>query len=341
MTDIQSERREDQSTPQDNIPPPRDERLLVIGARRLRGLVKRLSSDRASVSFIRKFLTGAMFAGFFALWLAPLRLRAKWRGGVRLMAKTDTGMSLACQPPDLIQMYLYLFDIWEPDLTAYLRSHLSTGRVFVDVGANIGYFSLEAARLVGPDGHVVAIEAAPWIAEELHKNVVRNGQEEIIRLVTMAVSDRQTVLDLFAGPVNNIGLTTTVAGRGFQKRATIEAAPLGSILSPEEIKHARIIKIDVEGAEVAVLDGMLPMIDSLAQDVDILIELSPAWWPDKSRTPDEVLEPFFKAGFEAYTLSNDYWPWRYLWPYCVEPPRPVTHPLPADVKRIDLLLTRT
>ena len=187
----------------------------------------------------------------------------------------------------------------------------------------------------------MAIEAAPWISEELHENVVRNGQEGIVRLVNKAVSDRLGDLDLYAGPVQNMGLTTTVSLRGFQKRSTIEAAPLGSILTTEEIKRAQIIKIDVEGAEVAVLDGMRPMIDSLADDVDILLELSPAWWPDKSRMPDESLQPFIDAGFRAFTLENNYWPWRYLWPNCVRLPRPVTHPLPDDVKRIDLLLTRS
>lgn len=335
------ERQKDQSTPQDETARPQAERLLAIGARWMRAIVILLRSDRTSVSPVRKFMTGALFVPFFAIWLVLLRLRAKWGGGVQLMAKTDSGMSLACRPPDLIQMYIYLFDIWEPDLTSYIRAHLTPGRVFVDVGANIGYFSLEAAQLVGPEGCVVAIEAAPWIGHELYENVVRNGQERIIRLVNKAVSDRQVDLDLYAGPVKNMGLTTTVASRGFKKRVTIEAAPLGSILTSEEIERAQIIKIDVEGAEVSVLDGMRPLIDTLAEDVDILIELSPAWWPDKSRTPDEVLQPFYDAGFNAYTLENNYWPWRYLWPNCVQPPRPVTHPLPDDVKRIDLLLTRS
>lgn len=166
----------------------------------------------------------------------------------------------------------------------------------------------------------------------LDERLLALGASWLRRLVSWLRSDRKSL--------STLRKLTTVAGRGFQKRATIEAVPLGSILTPGEIKLAQIIKIDVEGAEVAVLDGMIPLLDSLAQDVEILLELSPAWWPDKSRTPDEVLEPFFKAGFQAYTLSNDYWPWRYLWPNCVEPPRPVTQPLPADVKRIDLLLTR-
>lgn len=340
MADGNREKQKDQSMPLDQAVCPRDERLLVIGARWIRAIVFRLRSDQTSVSLARKLMSGVLFVPFFAIWLVPLRLRAMWRGGVQLMAKTDSGMRLACRPPDLIQMYIYLFDIWEPDLTSYIRSHLTPGRVFVDVGANIGYFSLEAARLVGPEGRVVAIEAAPWIGNEFHENVVRNGQEGIIRLVNKAVSDRQEDLDLYAGPVQNMGLTTTVASRGFQKRETIEAIPLGSILTSEEIKRAQIIKIDVEGAEVKVLDGMRPLIDTLADDVDILIELSPAWWPDKSRTPDEVLQPFFDAGFKAYTLENNYWPWRYLWPNCVQLPKPVAHPLPDDVKRIDLLLTR-
>jgi len=255
-------------------------------------------------------------------------------------AVTDGGLRLRCGPPDLVQMYIYLFGTWEPDLTAYIRRRLKPGGVFIDVGANVGYYSLEAARLLGPEGRVVAIEPAPWILRALRHNLRLNDAADRVRVVDRAVGGRAGTVELYAGPEKNIGLTTTVAGRGFRQRAVVDAAPLGALLDPRERRGASIIKIDVEGAEAGVLDGIVGLLPELPDDVDLLIELSPAWWPDRSRTPDEVLAPYFAAGFRAFTLENSYWPWRYLWPRACAPLRPARHPLPADVKRIDLLLTR-
>src|SRR6266545_4932566 len=69
--------------------------------------------------------------------------------GVRLLVETD----------DLIQGYIYLFGVWEPNITDWIRRTLLPGDTFVDVGSNIGYYSTLAARLVGSAGSVVAIDA--------------------------------------------------------------------------------------------------------------------------------------------------------------------------------------
>jgi FkbM family methyltransferase len=318
-----------------------DERLLATTGRGLRAMARRLQTTRENIGPVAKFVRAMLFVPLFALWLAPLRVRAFWRGSIRVRATTDTGTTFDCRPPDLIQMYLFLFGMWEPDLTSYLRRHLKPGRTFIDVGANIGYFSLEASRLVGADGKVVAIEAAPWICELLEGHLKSNATPGPVRTVNRAVSDRVHEIELYAGPDKNVGLTTTVQSRGMRHRGAVAAAPLGDLLEPEDVSTAQIIKIDVEGAEVAVLEGMRPLLANLPADVEFLIELSPAWWEDTSRTPDEVLQPYYDAGFRAHEMQNSYWPWRYLWPRCATAPVPARRPLPANVKRIDLLLTRS
>jgi len=316
------------------------ERALAWGARRVRVWARRLQTQRTTVGPMRKVALAALFVPVFSVWLALLRLHSWRRGGIALVAETDGGMRLRCRPPDLVPMYIYLFGLWEPDLTAFLRQRLRPGGVFIDVGANIGYYGLEAARFLGPGGRVVAIEPAPWILAELRHNVRINDLDDRVRVVDRAAAGSVGMVDLYAGPAMNVGLTTTVASRGFRRTATVEAAPLGSLLEPEECRRAAVIKIDVEGAEAGVIDGLIELLPILPHDVDLLIELSPAWWPDRSRTPDQILAPLCAAGFRAFTMENSYWPWRYLWPRCCAPPRAVRGPLPAAVKRIDLLLTR-
>ena len=93
------------------------------------------------------------------------------------MCPTRFGGVMQGNTQDLIQRYLYWFGVWEPQLTCWIKSRLPPRRVFVDVGANIGYYSLLAASLVGDDGQVVAIEASPSIYRLLCNNL------ELIRAI--------------------------------------------------------------------------------------------------------------------------------------------------------------
>ena len=106
----------------------------------------------------------------------------------------------------------------------------------------------------------------------LQETLTRNDLTNV-RLVAAAVSDRDHELPLFAGPSHNSGLTTTVARSGLREQGRVRAAPLGSLVTREELATARLIKIDVEGAEDRVLAGMLASVDALAADAESVVEL--------------------------------------------------------------------
>ena len=99
----------------------------------------------------------------------------------------------------------------EPDQLPYEKPCL--GDVFVDVGANIGYFSLLTAKLVGPTGKVLAIEAAPFIFEKLFENIQKNGLQHIHAL-NLAVSDTDGVASIYAAPEANVGETKLLETEG-------------------------------------------------------------------------------------------------------------------------------
>src|SRR5450755_115400 len=80
---------------------------------------------------------------------------------------TSRGWRVRGNTTDWIQRQLYYFGLWEPNLSAWIERRLSTGDVFVDVGANVGYFTLLAAGVVGKTGKVVAIEPMPEIFRHL------------------------------------------------------------------------------------------------------------------------------------------------------------------------------
>ena len=206
----------------------------------------------------------------------------------------------------------------------------------MDVGANIGYHTLLAARA---GGRVVAIEASPAIFRVLGEQVSANDAPGV-RLVNKAASENAGTCSIYAGPIQNIGLTTTVRRRGFAEECRVASAPLADLLEPDELRTVRLVKIDVEGGEPAVLRGMVGFLQACPHDVEILLELSPSWWSDRTQTPRDVLRPLVDAGFNVYRIDNNLWPWRYLWPNDVRPPVRDRGPLTRRVKRLDLVLSR-
>ena len=310
--------------------------------RLLRAWIRVLSTDRSDVGAIEKFLRGALLVPAFGFALVMLWIRAAVRGPVIVEARARFGRTFRCKLPDLIQMYIALFDTWEPDLTQFIQERLRPGDVFIDVGANIGYYTLLASAKVGAAGAVVAIDALPSNFAELQHNLDINEGSANVRAINGGVSDARGTIDVYAGPAHNVGLATTAPGnrRNLRREASVPAAPLADFLRDDEIRRARVVKIDVEGGEPAVVSGMTRFLSECGERVEILLELSPAWWSDPALTPEAVLKPLRKAGFNTYVMNNSYWPWRYLWPRSVARPRRVQTLSDKRVKRIDLVVSR-
>ncbi|HEX8887734.1 MAG TPA: FkbM family methyltransferase, partial [Pyrinomonadaceae bacterium] len=88
--------------------------------------------------------------------------------------------------------------LYEPQVTAFLKQHLQEGMAFIDVGANIGYFTLMAATLVGRSGRVIAVECNPRNCELLYMSLHRNGFEEVL-VYPFALSDAQKLMSFTSG----------------------------------------------------------------------------------------------------------------------------------------------
>jgi FkbM family methyltransferase len=316
------------------------ELMVVATACGLRSAARRLGTPKQTVPRAERMFRAALLIPVFAALSLLLRGYGRLGHAVKMPGRTGFDATLMCRLPDLIATYIWVFDEWEPDLTRFIASRLGDGDVFIDVGANIGYYSLLAAGPVGDHGGVVAVEASPAMFDDLHQNVDVSSHRDRIREVNMAAAAKSGTLTVYAGPRNNAGMSTTLASRGLHAESTIDAKPLEEILTFREITSARLIKIDVEGAEPDVLAGMRNIIGTLRDDAEIVVELSPRWWPDRQLRPVDVLRPFIEAGFNVYELTNSYAAWRYLWPNDVRDAIRLRDPLTARVSRLDLVLSR-
>jgi FkbM family methyltransferase len=185
---------------------------------------------------------------------------------------------------------------------------LEPGDTFVDIGANIGYDTLLASKLVGAAGGVVSIEAAPDTFLKLKENITRNRCQNV-RAVNVAASAVRERLSICSRSSTNSGAATTVPGIGNIKIAEVDAFPLDQILTPQERLHAKLVKIDVEGAECGILQAIVDKLSTYPSCMQVIVEMA-ADQPDATR----VFEAMLSAGFSAYSLKNDYsYAWYLKW----------------------------
>jgi FkbM family methyltransferase len=216
---------------------------------------------------------------------------------------TPQGLRLEGNTRDWIQRTLYYFGVWEPNLTAWIGNRLAPGDVFVDVGANVGYFSLLAARLVGASGAVVAVEAMPAIYEHLLRHVRANGLTNCRCVNEAAVGpDSPREVTLFWGGAGNIGSSGMIERDTEARAIRVPARPLRAILTDVECRRARIIKVDVEGVEAEAIRGL--GLDSGRFDprLELIVEVA----EDAARAGERewLLQHFRDLGYFAYVLPE-------------------------------------
>lgn len=263
------------------------------------------------------------------LWLFASRY-INWRG-LDLTATTSDGSLMRVNTRDLIQQYIYWFGVWEPALSAFLRAWLRPADTFIDVGANVGYFSLLAAQRVGAAGHVVAIEAAPPTFTMLEHNIALNDGVRI-RAVNAAAAAETGEVTITMGSEFNIGSASLRRGKGEAYR--VHGAPLADLLTASEMAEARAFKIDIEGAEAPVMAELCARLGQLRHDVAIVVEVRP---DEFGGSLPEMLDYFRAAGFVQYELRNTYGIEEYV--AKDNPAKPVPSAVPPD-RQCDLLLLR-
>ncbi len=162
-------------------------------------------------------------------------------------------------------------DDYEPDVTAVFRRLLLPGMGVLDLGANIGYFTMLSASIVGPTGHVTAVEPNPRNARLLEASRRANGFEHV-RVAQVAAGRDLGLLSLHASFSN--GTTSDLAGElGALLDAEIVPCLRADLLVPAG-RRINLVKLDVEGAEYNALLGCSEL---LARDRPVLVsEFSPS-----------------------------------------------------------------
>lgn len=182
----------------------------------------------------------------------------------------------------------------------YIHNKLKKGDVFIDIGANIGAISLIAASKVGDHGKVYAFEPNKVVLPRLVENVHLNNMDGIIKVLAMAVSNTNsevTFINEEASEVSHISYSK----RSEMTTELVKTVALNKFIKNNKINKVKMIKIDVEGAELNVLKGCMGVFNNIES---MLVEINTNSEKYGNSTQD-TLDFISEQGYKTYHFADN------------------------------------
>ncbi len=246
-------------------------------------MVRHVFRSTGHINLIRMLL--GPIAGRFMFRMAPVT-----NGTFNLNGHTMALAGGGRYPPIDMAMGRY-----EEQTVNLLKSRVDPGMGMVDIGAHVGYFTLLGANLVGPEGRVYAFEAEPQNFSLLVSNIKRNGYHNIVP-EEQSVSDECGTTQLFLSGLDN-GSHSIFRAR--ERRiigdVQVKTTTLDAFLEARDWPRIDLIKIDVEGAEIQVLQGMKRLLQ--LQPPELVIEFCPFLLESAGKQPIDLINEIRNQGY--------------------------------------------
>jgi FkbM family methyltransferase len=215
--------------------------------------------------------------------------------------QVEPGIKMQLDPYDFVSRKILEEGVWEPQSIQAVADHLSPSATFIDVGAHIGYYSLKAAIMVGPNGHVISVEPNPQTLPKLRANI-EASEAHAVSVWPVACAQSESTLQFYAAPESNTGESSLSKENASQEGAapvaySVPARPLDAIVKEAKLDRVDVIKIDVEGAEFEVLKGAAKTLDDYRPV--LIIELMPNQLKSMGTSIDEVNQFLASHGYTA------------------------------------------
>ena len=261
-------------------------------------LASRMAAPARLEPFPRWFL-GAGEKGF-----GPKLRRSLWRRMRKPMVMPwIENLQVNIEPNNETCRSLFVTGRYEPNELCVLDRVLKAGMVFVDVGANVGLYSLFAASKMGGQGIVVAIEASSRECDRLRRNIELNGFRNV-RVIQAAASDRVGETELMVAPPEHGGHNTLGAfayGTPVESKERVKTTRIDDIVRERALTRLDVIKMDIEGAELAALRGAEETLRRFHPL--LLLEVSDRSLQHQHATSGQLLDHVASFGYRMYAFD--------------------------------------
>lgn len=228
--------------------------------------------------------------------IAPSDVPPALDGGEFECLDTDVGALWMPAQDEVMRPFIRRMRTWEAAEAELLRSLIRPGCRFLDVGANVGYFSLFAAQCA-PGVIIDSVEPHPLTAKVLRFNLWANGVTARVWPLALDVSRRGLALDTAATNLGDTRTSAVMADDEVLHRMVVPSAP-GDDLFPTETFD--VVKVDVQGFELEVLTGLTATIRR-SPGISIVCEFWPSALRDRGLEPRGVLEHYREMGLDIVT----------------------------------------
>ncbi len=234
-------------------------------------------------------------------WLQPRVHAAFAKRGHSCRITLNHGHVIDADLRDFGDRQLYISGCYEEATSQLFGKLLRRGDAVLDIGANLGYFSLLAARHVGRDGVVHAFEAASGARERLSRNITLNSLRNVF-VQPVAVLDRCADVTFSIAAEGHSGISSL---RSLKDRSagqvTVPGISIDSMLAT--LPRIRLVKLDIEGAEMLALRGMTELIER--DRPFIILELTDDYLRDLGDTAEDVMQFFESVDYGVLEITFD------------------------------------
>jgi FkbM family methyltransferase len=221
--------------------------------------------------------------------------------GPYLQVELEPGLFIMPRSTSVVDVSIMREGAYERETLRAFAALLGRGMVVMDVGANVGQYTLVAAHRVGPEGQVHAFEPTPHLAEQVLRNLRLNALDNAT-VNAVAVSDAAGTAALHFVEPDDPGENSIVCASPGASSIEVPTITLDGYAAGHGLARVDVIKMDIEGAEPLALRGAAGLLSGGEAPV-LVLELNPKTLAHAGTTPDEFLALLASFGYAFHTLA--------------------------------------